>query len=115
MYSYLCDRTLGVQKTTLFDSSGWILRIKKVLGGRAPYPIGMSDNSPFVFAGLWEGWKDPANNEWLHTCLYRLAKNSISKSFTSFGRSCWIQWPAPGTRTFFVKPGIVSPKLSKAC
>jgi len=21
-----------------------------------------------VFAGLWEGWKDPANGEWLHTC-----------------------------------------------
>jgi SOS response associated peptidase (SRAP) len=28
----------------------------------------MKDDSPFVFAGLWEGWKDPANNEWLHTC-----------------------------------------------
>src|ERR1700686_989226 len=23
---------------------------------------------PFVFAGSWEGWKDPANDEWLHTC-----------------------------------------------
>jgi putative SOS response-associated peptidase YedK len=28
----------------------------------------MKDNSPFVFAGLLEGWKDPANGEWLHTC-----------------------------------------------
>ena len=28
----------------------------------------MKDGAPFVFAGLWEGWKDPANNEWLHTC-----------------------------------------------
>jgi putative SOS response-associated peptidase YedK len=28
----------------------------------------MKDNSPFVFAGWWEGWKDPANDEWLHTC-----------------------------------------------
>jgi putative SOS response-associated peptidase YedK len=26
------------------------------------------DNSPFVFAGLWEGRKDPSNGEWLHTC-----------------------------------------------
>ena len=33
---------------------------KKVLGGKIPYSIGMRDNSPFVFAGLWEGWKDPA-------------------------------------------------------
>jgi putative SOS response-associated peptidase YedK len=30
--------------------------------------IGVKDDSPFVFAGLWEGWKDPANGEWLHTC-----------------------------------------------
>ena len=28
----------------------------------------MKDNSPFLFAGLWEGWKDPASGEWLHTC-----------------------------------------------
>jgi putative SOS response-associated peptidase YedK len=41
---------------------------KKVLGGKIPYSIGMADNSPFVFAGLWEGWKDPSKGEWLHTC-----------------------------------------------
>jgi putative SOS response-associated peptidase YedK len=28
----------------------------------------MKDDSPFVLAGLWEGWKDPANGEWVHTC-----------------------------------------------
>ena len=28
----------------------------------------MKDDSPFVFAGLWEGWKDPSTSEWLHTC-----------------------------------------------
>ena len=28
----------------------------------------MKDDSPFVFAGLWEGWKDPAEDQWLHTC-----------------------------------------------
>jgi hypothetical protein len=41
---------------------------KKVFGGKTPYWSGMKDDSPFVFAGLWEGWKDPANGEWLHTC-----------------------------------------------
>src|ERR1700758_3966946 len=41
---------------------------KKVVGGKIPYAIGMKDDSPFVFAGLWEGWKDPATNEWLRTC-----------------------------------------------
>jgi hypothetical protein len=25
----------------------------------------MKDEAPFVFAGLWEGWKDPATGEWL--------------------------------------------------
>ena len=39
---------------------------KKVLGRKIPYSIGMKDDSPFVFAGVWEGWKDPANGEWLH-------------------------------------------------
>jgi len=41
---------------------------KKVVGGKVPYSIGMKDDSPFVFAGLWEGWKEPASEEWLHTC-----------------------------------------------
>jgi putative SOS response-associated peptidase YedK len=41
---------------------------KKVVGGKIPYSIGMKDDAPFVFAGLWEGWKDPATQEWLHTC-----------------------------------------------
>ena len=41
---------------------------KKVVGGNIPYAIGMKDDSPFVFAGLWEGWKDPATGEWLRTC-----------------------------------------------
>ena len=41
---------------------------KKVVGGKIPYAIGMKDDSPFVFAGLWEEWKDPATEEWLRTC-----------------------------------------------
>jgi len=41
---------------------------KKVVGGRIPYSIGMKDNGPFVFAGLWEGWRNPETEEWLHTC-----------------------------------------------
>ena len=41
---------------------------KKVPGGKIPYLIGMKDDSPFVFAGLWEGWKVPENGQWLHAC-----------------------------------------------
>jgi putative SOS response-associated peptidase YedK len=36
--------------------------------GRIYYFIRMKDNSPFVFAGLWEGWKDPSTSEWLRFC-----------------------------------------------
>jgi len=28
----------------------------------------MKDDSPFVFAGLWEGWKDQSTGDWLRTC-----------------------------------------------
>ena len=41
---------------------------KRVVGGKIPYAIGMKDDAPFVFAGLWEGWKDPATDEWVRTC-----------------------------------------------
>ena len=35
---------------------------------KIPFSIGMKDDRPFTFAGLWEGWKDPATEEWLRTC-----------------------------------------------
>src|ERR1700720_2094439 len=41
---------------------------KKVLGGKIPYTISIKNDSPFVFAGLWEGWKDSSTDEWLRTC-----------------------------------------------
>jgi putative SOS response-associated peptidase YedK len=41
---------------------------KKVTGGKIPYSIEMKDGSPFVFAGLWEGWQNPETQEWLRTC-----------------------------------------------
>jgi putative SOS response-associated peptidase YedK len=41
---------------------------KKVIGGKIPYSIEMKDSSPFVFAGLWEGWQNPETQEWLRTC-----------------------------------------------
>ena len=33
---------------------------KKIFGGKIPYSISIKDDCPCVFAGLWEGWKDPA-------------------------------------------------------
>jgi putative SOS response-associated peptidase YedK len=43
---------------------------KKVLDGKIPHSIGIKDDSRFVFAGLWEGWKDPANDERLYTSRF---------------------------------------------
>jgi putative SOS response-associated peptidase YedK len=37
-------------------------------GPRSPYSIGMKDDRPFVFAGLWEGWRAPGSDDWLRTC-----------------------------------------------
>jgi hypothetical protein len=48
----------------------------KVVGGKIPYSIGMKDDSPFILAGLWEGWKDPATDEW--RSFTGLDGNSIS-------------------------------------
>jgi putative SOS response-associated peptidase YedK len=37
-------------------------------GPKAPYSVGMKNDGPFLFAGLWEGWKSPGSYEWLRTC-----------------------------------------------
>src|SRR5260221_4004776 len=41
---------------------------KKVIGGKVPFSIEMKGGSPFVFAGLWEGWLNPETQQWLRTC-----------------------------------------------
>jgi putative SOS response-associated peptidase YedK len=35
----------------------------RTIGGtKIPFAIAMKDDRPFVFAGLWEGWKDPGSD-----------------------------------------------------
>ena len=29
----------------------------------------MKDASPFVFAGLWDGWQNPDTKDWLRSCV----------------------------------------------
>jgi putative SOS response-associated peptidase YedK len=50
------------------NSGGYLLRVEKMVRGKIPYAIGMKDDSPFLFAGLCEGWKDPSTGEWLRNC-----------------------------------------------
>src|ERR1700736_4043585 len=58
---------------------------KKLVGGKIPYSIGMKEDSPFVLAGLWEGWKDPATDEW--RSFTALDGNSISGRSTNADNS----------------------------
>ena len=32
---------------------------------KRPYIYSLNDGKPFAFAGLWDAWKDPKNDEWL--------------------------------------------------
>jgi len=34
---------------------------------KQPFAYMMRDDQPFAFAGLWDAWKHPANDEWLQT------------------------------------------------
>ncbi len=34
---------------------------------RQPFLISRADGAPLAFAGLWDGWKDPATGQWLRT------------------------------------------------
>ncbi|MEX0923341.1 MAG: SOS response-associated peptidase [Rhodovibrionaceae bacterium] len=37
-------------------------------GGKQPYRITLSDGRPFAFAGLWEVWRDPAEDRRIESC-----------------------------------------------
>jgi putative SOS response-associated peptidase YedK len=41
---------------------------------KQPFSVGLADDSPFTFAGLWEGWRDPATEEWIHTFTIIIAE-----------------------------------------
>jgi putative SOS response-associated peptidase YedK len=55
---------------------------KKTPEGKIPYSIEMKDGSPFVFAGLWDGWQNPGTKEWLRTCvIIRVNQTSWSPKY----------------------------------
>jgi putative SOS response-associated peptidase YedK len=43
---------------------GWKTISAKV---KKPYAFSMKGGGPFAFAGLWDAWKDPAQDEWLQS------------------------------------------------
>jgi putative SOS response-associated peptidase YedK len=60
--------TFKKKRRCLIPADGFYEWKKVPGGGKIPYAIGMEDDVSFVFAGLWEGWKNPATEEWLRTC-----------------------------------------------
>ncbi len=40
---------------------------QRTQSGKQPYAIALKGGAPMGFAGLWEGWKDPATGQWLRT------------------------------------------------
>jgi hypothetical protein len=47
-------------------------------------PLRMKDDAPFVFAGLWESWRDPAADEWLRK---KRTGCGTAKPLTEYSRS----------------------------
>ncbi len=102
---------------------------KKVVGGKIPYSIGMKDDSPFVFAGLWEGWRNPDTEEWLRTCTIITGESNelVAQIHTRMpvilpeehreawlrnqaGKEVLVPYPAEAMRAWPISPSVNSPK-----
>jgi len=97
--------------------------------GLIPFSIGMKDDAPFVFAGLWEGWKDPATHVWLRTCTIItgepnelvaqihsrmpviLAEEHHEAWLTNqAGKEVLVPFPGSAMRAWAISPRVNSPK-----
>ena len=55
------------RRRCLVLADGWY-EWQAAAGGKQPWFIRMRDARPFAFAGLWERWKDPADESLLESC-----------------------------------------------
>jgi putative SOS response-associated peptidase YedK len=63
----------------LVPSSGFYEWQKQPGGKKQPYWIGMKDESPFSFAGIWEAWTDPKTGEIIETfCVITTEPNEVT-------------------------------------
>jgi putative SOS response-associated peptidase YedK len=68
-----------VQISPLSDPGGRILRVQGTKGNKQPVFITLPDKSPFAFAGLWENWRDKANdNDSYRSCTIITTQASAS-------------------------------------
>jgi len=89
----------------------------------------MKDDAPFVFAGLWEGWKDPTTEEWFHTCTIITGEPNelVAQIHTRMpvilaeehheawlsnqaGKEVLVPFPAAAMRAWPISPSVNSPK-----
>jgi putative SOS response-associated peptidase YedK len=84
---------------------------KKVGAGKQPYHIGMVDDAPFAFAGLWSRWKSP-QEEWVDTfTIVTTAANELTAQIhdrmpvilAPEDYAHWLNVEAPGAGEF-LKP-----------
>jgi putative SOS response-associated peptidase YedK len=86
-----------------------------------------------VFAGLWEGWKDPATQEWLHTCTIITGEPNelVAQIHTRMpvilaeehheawltnqaGKEVLVPFPGAAMRAWPISPRVNSPKNNDA-
>ena len=89
------------------STSGRRLRSKE----KQPYNLGMADDSPFAFAGLWERWRDQ-DNKTIETCTILTTKpNSLVADVHD-------RMPAilrPEDYDLWLDPGVTAPSRVAAC
>lgn len=64
-------------RRALIVASGFYEWTKDASGGRDPWYITRRDGAPLAFAGLWQGWRDPASGEdWRTVAALTVAANT---------------------------------------
>ncbi len=53
------------KRRCLVPADGFYERQKVDPKTKKPFFYSLNNGEPFAFAGLWDAWKDPGNNEWL--------------------------------------------------
>lgn len=61
-------RAAARDRRCLIPASGFYEWTKDGDGRRLPWYIARRDGGPLAFAGIWQGWTDPANGQVMPTC-----------------------------------------------
>jgi putative SOS response-associated peptidase YedK len=91
---------------------------KKVPGGKIPHSISMEDDSLFVFAGLWERWKDPASGEWfvrqIHTHMPVILPEEHHDSWLSgeAGKEVLVPFAADRMKAWPISSRVIVQKMT---